>query len=328
MVNVPKSGISRALGLAAVVVIIVAVAGATYFRSQNVAPTTTPTTRSIASTSTSIASTTTASASTTQVPQRDYNGSLEVGGLTRSYLVHLPSSYDGKRATPLLLMFHALNNYDYYIMQHDLNNISEKRGFIVVYPNGYNASWAAGGAFPADVKGVDDVAFVSTLIDKMARELNIDTSKVYATGFSNGGMFSLRLACELSDKVAGVAAVGATIAEKVSATCSPKKLIPILIIHGTADNTVPLAGIAGFLSFPDTIGKWVGINGCPTSPVVTYAPHRDLNGGKVREEVYSPCRDNAKVAFYSVEGLHHEWPVAKFNDISSEGIWDFFHGAV
>jgi polyhydroxybutyrate depolymerase len=249
----------------------------------------------------------------------------------REYFVHLPSSYDGKHATPLLLAFHrATKDAGYFQKESNLNNISEKRGFIVVYPNGVDHSWAAGGNFPADVKGVDDVAFVSALIDKMARELNIDTSKVYAAGFSNGGALSLRLACELSDKIAGIATYGSVLAENVSATCNPKKLIPILIMAGTADQDVPYpAGFGpGWRSYPDTVQKWVGVNGCPTSPVVSYAPHKDNSSLKVREEVYSPCKDNTKVAFYLVEGLDHEWPLAGISDIEGgEAVWDFIEGA-
>lgn len=321
--------------MAAAIVIVASLVGAIYFRVQSPPQTTNVTTSSIPSTITSGAPTTTTSASTTQVLQRDYRGSLEAGGRVRWYLVHIPASYDGKHATPLLLVFHGAGQ-GALIIQEDsnLNSVSEKTGFIVVYPNAINQSsysdtggfWANGSGNSADLKGVDDVAFVSALIDKMAKELNVDMGKVYAAGFSNGASFTLRLACELSDRVAGVAAVASTLPEKVAATCNPKKLVPILLIHGTADDTVPLAGYGpGFLSFPDTISKWVGINGCATSPVVSYAPHKEDRSMKVREEVYSPCKGNTKVAFYSVEGMQHVWPTAEFTDIEGgQAIWDFF----
>ena len=103
-----------------------------------------------------------------------------------------------------------------------LNNSADKHHFLVVYPDGYRSSWADGrGPSPAEAAGVDDVRFISELIDKLRGEFPIDVNRIYATGISNGGFMSDRLACELSAKIAGIGVVAATMGEKLADKCKP-----------------------------------------------------------------------------------------------------------
>jgi polyhydroxybutyrate depolymerase len=275
----------------------------------------------------------------------DITGSLEYGGAHRTYLLHLPASYDGEKAVPLVFAFHG-GGGDGQGMQSltHLNRIADEQGFLVVYPDGLDKQWNDGR--PEINPGVDDVGFISTLIDKLEEDYDIDTGMIYSTGISNGGFFSQRLAFELSDKIAAVAPVAALLGENLSRTTSPSGPIPIMIIMGTDDPLVPWnggeinAGLADrgrVLSEPATISFWVKTNGCSQTPTVDYYPDRDASDGtRIRREVYSGGLDSSEVVLLAVEGGGHTWPggtqyaserlIGKTSkDIDAgEVIWEFF----
>ncbi|MBI2487855.1 MAG: hypothetical protein HYW01_13130 [Deltaproteobacteria bacterium] len=250
---------------------------------------------------------------------KDNYGSMEFGGIERTYRIHVPPSYDETKPAPLLLVFHGLGG-DGKEMESatKFNDISDRRGFIVVYPNGYKSSWSDGsGASPASREGIDDVGFVSALIDKLAKELRIDLNRVYATGFSNGGLFAQRLACELSDKIAAIASVGGTMAEKLSPGCDPNRAVSVMHTHGTEDSIVPWeggevrgVGISGWriLSVPAMLSRWIDINDCSTS---TKKEHDQDSGKNVRAEFFGGCRNNTEVVSYALNGGEHNWPGVK-----------------
>ncbi len=250
--------------------------------------------------------------------QRDYSGSLEFGGITRVYHIHIPPSYDRRNPAPLLFAFHGLGG-DGKWMENEtkLNETADQEGFIVVYPDGYKASWSDGsGVTPAGRAGVDDVGFVSALIDKLANELQINLSRVYATGFSNGAMLSQRLACELSGKIAAIASVGGTMVEEISLQCNPERPISIMHIHGTEDRIVPWeggevrVGISGWkiLSVNAMLKKWAGLNACSSSSKETYKLDRYFYRKEVHGEIYKNCKNETEVIFYELEGAGHSWP--------------------
>src|SRR5260221_1912764 len=126
----------------------------------------------------------------------------------RQAQVHVPASYDPTTATPVVIDIHGLTSYgaDQARIAHMIAK-SDTEGFIAVHPEGTGVpkSWNAGYCCsPANSSGVDDVAFIRALIDQLAAELCVDPARVYATGLSNGGFLSHRLACELADKIAPV----------------------------------------------------------------------------------------------------------------------------
>lgn len=278
--------------------------------------------------------------------QKESRGSFELEGISRSYRIHIPPSYERTTSVPLLLVFHGLGGNGKDMERGTkFNGLSDRMGFIVVYPDGYKASWADGsGVTPAGRAGVDDVGFISALIDKLAGELRINPKHVYATGYSNGGMFVQRLACELSDRIAAIASVAGTMTEKLSPKCSPDGAVSVMHIHGTDDFVVPWeggevrgVGIFGWniLSVPTTVSKWVDINGCSESSVENYKIGDNKNAyGKV----YNSCRDNTEVILYGVVGAGHNFhglmEEIKLVELSStkpdsviqgeEAIWDFF----
>ena len=137
---------------------------------------------------------------------------LEFGGRTRNYLVHPPKGYDGKSSLPLVLVLHgAIQGATNVERMSGMSAKADKENFLAVYPNGTSGSglaptWNAGACCGyAQMNKVDDVGFLRALIDRLEHDYPIDPKRVFATGISNGGMMSYRLACEMADRIAAVA---------------------------------------------------------------------------------------------------------------------------
>jgi len=156
------------------------------------------------------------------------------------------------------------------------------------------------------------------LISLMSNQYRIDPSRVYATGMSNVGFFTDRLACELSAKIAAAAVVAATMSPQISNSCNPQRPVPFLIIKGDQDPLVPvnggnvtgpLGGNSGYvLSLNDTAKRWAQIDGCATTPTVTYLPDVANDGTQIVREQYGTCTQGTEVIVYLVQGGGHAWP--------------------
>ncbi len=283
-------------------------------------------------------------------PAHDFSGVLMHGGLRRGYVGHVGVSCDSRVPAPLVIVLHGGGGTGAGMIKlTGFNAVADREGFVVVYPDGVERHWNDGRGvewYRAHTQEIDDVGFISALIDELSRKLNIDASRVYATGISNGGMMSYRLGCELSDRIAAIAAVTASLAVDMVKEWSPSRPVPVLIIAGTADPLVPWGGgeirfggrtFGTVVSVPDTVKFWVEKNGCMTTPVVRRLPDSDPDDGtSVRREAYSRCRGGAEVVLYVVEGGGHTWPGGlqylpertigktsrEFN--ASEVIWQFF----
>lgn len=246
--------------------------------------------------------------------------------LQRDYVVYVPPGYDHATPTPLVLAFHGYANSP--AQQEQWSSLGEKAaaaGFVLVYPSGTGlvSGWNGG-----DCCGsmVDDVGFVRALIDRLEADLCIDPARVYATGFSNGGFLSHRLACELSDRIAAIASVAGVMGID---GCAPTRPMPVLHMHGTGDFVVPYDGsvVLGFESVAETIAGWVERDGCKGEPVVSYVQD------EVTCERYEACDAGAEVELCTIEGGGHTWPGGA--DIFGAGpttqsldandrLWDFF----
>jgi len=246
----------------------------------------------------------------------DRTGHLRVGGRTRTYLVHTPPG--GGAGLPVVLAFHGGGGTGAGMARiSHLDAVADQHHFLAVYPQGYDNSWAGGkGDTPADVAGIDDVAFVRALIDQLAADQHIDRTRVFATGLSSGGFMSQRLGCELSDRIAGIAPVAATLLTNLAPTCNPPHPMPVLEIQVTADPLVPYdgghvrgRGPGGYpaLSAPDSVAHWARVNGCPAVPLTAALPALVRDGTQVRTDTYRPCR-GAPVVLYTVVGGGHTWP--------------------
>jgi polyhydroxybutyrate depolymerase len=240
----------------------------------------------------------------------DHTLSLIHNGVERSYILHIPPGFDNFQPVPLVLAFHGLNlDANEMIRISGFSSQADTSGFIVVYPNGLGEvkSWNGGVCCGAAAKFiVDDVGFVRTLIRDLSTTINIDPRRVYATGFSNGAIMSYRLACDLSDLIAAVGPVSATLMVEDMPSCQPGRPVSVIHFHGTADDLNPYNGgvsASGFQFGPvDTaIQYWVNFNRCPTQP-------QTIESGSIRHDIYSPCESGSAVELYTIAGGKHAWP--------------------
>jgi polyhydroxybutyrate depolymerase len=277
----------------------------------------------------------------------DHTRSLTVGDLTRTYLVHVPKSYDGKKLTPVVLVFHGGgSNAEQMIRFCGMNDKADKEGFIVVYPQGtgrlektlltFNAGNCCGYAME---KKIDDVAFVRALLDDLEKAAKVDTKRIYATGMSNGGMITYRMASELSDRIAAVAPVAGPMGTE---TCHPKRSVPVMHFHGTDDKNAPFKGGTGenslsktnFHSVDFSIQAWLKANGCKDNPAVVELPDKAKDGTRITIKTYGPGTDAAEVVLVIIDGGGHTWPgmpprlkilgKSTRNISANDMMWEFF----
>ena len=206
----------------------------------------------------------------------DYRFSFLHDGLTREYLVHVPKSYRANRPAPIVMALHGGGgdaDFQASDSKYGLISKSEQAGFIAVFPNGYSrfrsgilATWNAGTCCGAAVKNkIDDVGFLKQVILRVERQANVDRSRVFATGMSNGGLMSYRLACELPGMIRAIAPVAGT---DNTAACKPSRPVPVIHFHAIDDDHVLFNGGSGkkaltdtnFTAVPATIAKWVAID--------------------------------------------------------------------
>lgn len=153
----------------------------------------------------------------------DYKESIKVDGLKRTYLLHIPKGFNSAQQYPLVLLFHGGGGSGKkFAKQTDFSDYADKEGFIAVYPDGIKYNWNDGrDTTDAYKAGADDINFIQTLVISLKSELPIDDKRIYATGVSNGGIFSHRLGCEMSDTFAAIGTVVGPIATKLVPNCAP-----------------------------------------------------------------------------------------------------------
>ena len=241
----------------------------------------------------------------------DYTKKIYVDGRDREYRLHIPVGYDASQPLPLVFVFHGSSASASVIEREtSFDRIADSVGFMVVYPEGLHRGWNIGECCRYSyMQGVNETTFVAALLDYLAEGLSIDRSRVFATGYSDGGTLSVLLACSLSDRLAAIASVSGTLFDPLPA-CDLARPVPVLLIHGTADSHIPYAGQSGAkatargqhhtLSAVQLVHFWVEHDGCTDPP-------RQQRIGRVVRIEYS-CRDAASVLFFSINGGQHGWP--------------------
>lgn len=277
---------------------------------------------------------------------------IAVGGVARDYLLFAPEmrSVAADGGMPLVVALHGGNAVaDMMSLYSRFNEIAAREQFAVAYPYGIGRWWNDGRHY--DGRGessADDVAFMRALVADVGAQVKIDRARVFATGISNGGFMSFRLACEAADLFAAIAPVAATMPAELGARCRPARPVPVLLIHGTSDALVPYVGghartgsmLRGAIWSADrSIAFWAAHNGCPGTPATRVLPDLDpTDGSRVIESDFRGCT-GAPAALLRVEGGGHTWPggvqilptamLGSTNrDIdASEAIWRFFKAA-
>jgi polyhydroxybutyrate depolymerase len=205
-----------------------------------------------------------------------------------------------------------------------LDELAQERGFFVVYPDGLGTSWnyGAGIRTPGGVIRPDDVGFLTWLIDTLAAEYPIDTTRVFVAGMSDGAQMVYRFACVAPERLAGVAGVASTLAVGIAEDCTTQPL-PMLLIHGSADPIISWdrrynnAGELVYFSATDSFTFWARRNGCDeTADAIAVEDLADVDvddSSSVRYLRAGVCDDDAEVRFYGVIGGGHTWPSHPFD---------------
>ena len=258
----------------------------------------------------------------------DSQHTIKVDNLDRTYLLHIPPGLESGKPSPVVIALHGFDN-EHFFEVTDLQNmtgfgdISDKNGFILVYPSGDSGFWNVGGGCcgsSAD-KDVNEADFMRQIIKDIGAVATVDPKRIYATGFSMGGMLAFRLACEMSDTFAAVAPVAGSL---LYGPCQPAQPVSIMQVHGKADTSVPYTGgLGGFMTgtfkFPpvdSTIAAWAQLDSCSSSATT------DQQGVAVHT-AFPGCKAGSSVELYTIDVLGHNWP-SQYVIPVSQMIWDFF----
>ncbi len=257
-------------------------------------------------------------------PTGDTTETITSGGIKRTFLVHLASSY-GKQPQPLVLLFHGYS-WTSQIMEQNtgMDKEADKAGFVLVYPQGVDSppSWNAGVGAYGPTGDADDIQFTRDMLQSLEQNYCVDTHHVYISGFSLGGGMAYRLACALSDKLAAVATVSGAY-YPIPEGCHPTRPLPIMEIHGYADPLAPYAGNVNTRmgAVQDYLNGWLARDSCTGNPE-TFFQQGDVTGLQ-----WTKCANNTIVRHYRISDGLHTWPGSPGTTHVIDAnvvIWNFF----
>lgn len=275
------------------------------------------------------------------LPAGEISRTLTHDGIERSYTLYVPSSINWTQPVALVFVLHGgTGNAESAIRMSGFNKIADQYGFLVIYPNGTGRlsdekllTWNGGDCCGfAQEKNVDDVGFVRAIVTELQSLAIIDTKRIYATGISNGGILSQRLACEAADLFAAVAPVAGTLN---FSPCTPSQPISVIEFHGTADQHIPYTGGVGpeslvdvdFASVQSSVNFWVTANTCASQP-------QSNSFEDIQHDVWMGCTASMSVELYTINGGGHAWPGGEAGRVdadpptqsisASQLIWEFF----
>ena len=242
--------------------------------------------------------------------------------LNRSYQIYVPATYSVSEPIPLVFNLHggASTATGYLNSIGDMRPIADTANFIIIYPQATtdssgNPTWHLGGENSKSTS-VDDVGFVSHIIDEVSSIYSVDLERVYVTGFSNGGYLAYEIACLLSNRIAGIGSVAGHMFIDTYNYCDPSHPTPVINIHGTEDF---YDGIAGYYLDQNLSNRyWTEYNNTDTDPVITYIENTNTQDGSTVELHSWLNGDNGiSVVHYKVMGGGHSYP--NLNPSSSKG---------
>lgn len=259
--------------------------------------------------------------------------SILSGGLQRKFRLYVPNSYSAANPVPLILNLHGYTSNSLQQLQYsNFLPIADTAKFLVVHPDGTAPNgpqyWNAGFG-----GSVNDVQFLSNLIDSIKASYNIDLNRVYSCGMSNGGIMSYYLALYLPNRITAIASVtGSMLNAWYNSVPNLPRAFPVMEIHGTADATVPYNGDATFAHIDSVVRKWRKYNNCIPTAVTYSVPNINTTDNCTAVNyLYTGGTDGATVELYKVNGGTHSWPGSPFfisgtnQDFkASVEIWRFF----
>jgi len=235
-------------------------------------------------------------------------------GRIRDYLLYTPVSYDKTRPYPVVIGFHGGTSTNArFARTTNFQQLADEKQFLVIYPNAVNKNWNDGrGTVNQDI---DDVGFVTAIIEEIKRLRNVDAHRIYATGISNGAFLVQRLACERSDLIAAFSSIAGAMPTLIRANCNPARPVSMMMINSPDDRFVPWEGGEGrrgkggnIMSIMDTLNFWRMRNSCTASFQKTLIA--EIPGDKTRVSVinFNNCKSNSEVVLYKINGGGHTWP--------------------
>lgn len=265
---------------------------------------------------------------------------ITVDGITREFMIYTPAVSSPDKLPVLISLHGRFGTGDGMMKFADFRPIADKEKFIIVCPDGIDKSWNDGRETPAHKKRINDVKFIDQLITYILNTYHANEQRIYVTGMSNGGFMTSRLACELSNRIAAIAVVGASMDKGMD--YRPVKPLPVMYIQGTKDPLVPynggsMKGAGGEIySHADILKLWAQTAGCQDNLDLTNLPDSVNDGTSIKKERYSNSTAGIKVVGYTVVDGGHTWPggtqyLPKFivgtvshNLNACEIIWAFF----
>ncbi len=264
----------------------------------------------------------------------------------RNYNIYKPSSYTGLTKTPLVLVLHPGEFYGGDTMNLQIERythfdlVADTAGFLICYPNSRKdtsirhpdwALWDHDNAF-----GWNDIGFLNQMLDSIIQDYNIDTCRIYMTGFSTGAYISYSMACTSGDRLAAIAPVSGQ--KSHSYNCNPIAPVPVFHIHGDQDVDALYYGYVSqnLDSVATVLRIWYNYNNCNHKPIITTLPNiSTTDSSTITKYYYAPLSSDKEVVHYKVNGGGHGWPGATFKHRSELGqnnmdidasveIWDFF----
>jgi len=268
------------------------------------------------------------------------NGRIKSSRRIRKYLIYVPESYDPKKPTPLVISIHGFVQWPAH--QESMtgwNKLADENGFIAVYPKGtgFPLRWNTRPSEEDPGAMEKELLFFADLIDHLSSSYNIDPSRIYANGMSNGGGMSNLLACQFSDRITAIGGVAGAYIHP-GEDCHPSRPMPVIAFHGVDDKIVPYLGGASsrdeqfiFPGVEEWAMGWAELNSCSSSPVISVLTD------EITLRHFSNCQDDADVLLYTIENAGHTWPGGEKlpvwitgytnQDINaSELMWEFFSG--
>lgn len=224
----------------------------------------------------------------------------------RNFLLYQPANYDENKAYSLLLALHpASTTADQMADMTAFERLADRHDVVMIFPNAIGARWNSSGA-----NDVDDLGFLTALLDRMIADYAIDESRIFVLGYSSGGLMTLKLRCELSDRLAGIISYAAPMTVTMADTCLSADPVASLTIHGTADEVFPYNGqvtvtdgtLSGTFSADQTIGFLAGLNGCSSQRQVS-----NITPASARNSIFQtsyPCETHI-TQLYTVDDLGH-----------------------
>ena len=252
--------------------------------------------------------------------------SFQHDAIERVAWIHVPENYDSTTALPVVLNFHGYGGYaTAHAATTGMRATSDSFQFLLVYPQGSllgtDPHWNNALPGPDNKSDADDLGFTSELLRLLDSAFLIDRERVYACGYSNGGMMSYALGCYLNNEIAAVASISGCLGD-TSATCAPQHPTATLNIHGTNDDVIAYNGSSEIISAPDAVAFWAVKNNTQAIPTNTTSATTSYDVEHIR---YEQGDSNVTAEHIKVLGGGHVWYRFEENGASMNTlIWEFF----